>query len=60
MALAARSKGDSARRFGVNGMPTSVLIGADGKVLAVHQKFKDTDRMQLEALFIGAPGTLPR
>lgn len=59
-ALAARAKGDSARRFGVKGIPASVLIGADAKVLAVHQGFKDTDRMQLEALFIGALGTLPR
>jgi cytochrome c biogenesis protein CcmG/thiol:disulfide interchange protein DsbE len=47
-------KGESAKRFEVKGMPTSVLIGADGKVLAVHQGFKDDDRKELEAKFASA------
>jgi cytochrome c biogenesis protein CcmG, thiol:disulfide interchange protein DsbE len=40
--------GQSAKQVGVKGMPTSVLIGADGKVLAVHQGFKAADRAELE------------
>ena len=48
------AKGESAKRFEVKGMPTSVLIGADGKVLAVHQGFKDEDRKVLEAKFASA------
>jgi cytochrome c biogenesis protein CcmG, thiol:disulfide interchange protein DsbE len=41
--------GQSAKAVGVKGMPTSVLIGADGKVLAIHQGFKAADRAELEA-----------
>ena len=54
------AKGDLARHFGVKGMPTSVLIGPDGKVLAVHQGFKDEDRKELEAKFAAALGTLTK
>jgi cytochrome c biogenesis protein CcmG, thiol:disulfide interchange protein DsbE len=48
------AKGDTAKRFEVKGMPSSVLIGADGKVLAVHRGFKDEDRAELEAKFASA------
>ena len=48
------AKGDTAKQFGVKGMPTSVLIGPDGKVLAIHQGFKDEDRKELEAMFASA------
>ena len=48
------AKGDTAKQFGVKGMPTSVLIGPDGKVIAVHQGFKDEDRKDLEAKFASA------
>ena len=54
------AKGDSAKQFGVKGMPTSVLIGPDGKVLAVHQGFKDEDRKELEAKFVNALGALAK
>ena len=47
-ALAFDAKGDSAKRFGIKGMPTSVLIGKDGKVLLVHQGFREEDRKDLE------------
>ncbi len=47
--LAFDAKADSAKRFGVKGMPTSVLIGRDGKVLAVHSGFRDEERKELEA-----------
>ncbi|RPH46527.1 MAG: TlpA family protein disulfide reductase [Burkholderiales bacterium] len=41
--------GDSARRYAVRAMPTSVLIGADGRVRTVHAGFRDADRPTLEA-----------
>lgn len=42
------AKGLSPRSYGVKGMPTSVLIGSDGKVLAVHAGFKEEERATLE------------
>jgi cytochrome c biogenesis protein CcmG, thiol:disulfide interchange protein DsbE len=41
-------KGALAERYHVNGMPTSVLIGRDGKALTVHQGFRSKDRDALE------------
>jgi cytochrome c biogenesis protein CcmG/thiol:disulfide interchange protein DsbE len=41
--------GDTARRFSVKAMPTPVLIGADGRVLATHAGLRDADRDALEA-----------
>lgn len=41
--------GDSPRLFGVKAMPTSLLIGADGRVLLQHDGFRDSDRPTLEA-----------
>ena len=48
-ALAFDPAGVSARRFGVLGMPSSVLIGPDGRVLYVHRGFRLDDRAELEA-----------
>lgn len=45
---------ESARRFAVRAMPTSVLIGADGHVRAVQTGFPDGDRAPLEALLRAA------
>lgn len=42
------AKGSSPEAYGLKGMPTSYLIGPDGKVLMVHQSFKDSDRAELE------------
>jgi cytochrome c biogenesis protein CcmG, thiol:disulfide interchange protein DsbE len=42
------SKGASPKSYGIKGMPSSVLIGPDGKVLAVHAGFKDEERADLE------------
>lgn len=53
-AIAFDAKADSAKRFGVKGMPTSVLIGRDGKVLAVHSGFKEEERKELEGRFTAA------
>jgi thiol-disulfide isomerase/thioredoxin len=47
-AVAFDPKGEAPRRFGVKGMPTSVLVGADGRVLAVHQGFREDERAELE------------
>lgn len=41
-------EGKTPKAYGIKGMPTSVLIGADGKVLMVHQGFKDENRDELE------------
>jgi thiol-disulfide isomerase/thioredoxin len=48
-AIAFDAKGDSAKRYAVKGMPTSVLIGPTGQVLAVHNGFRDSQRAELEA-----------
>lgn len=41
-------KGASPKAYGVKGMPTSILIGPDGRVLAVHSGFRDEQRDELE------------
>jgi peroxiredoxin len=41
-------KGGSAKAFGVKGMPTSYLIGRDGKVIYQHMGFNDEGRVKLE------------
>jgi cytochrome c biogenesis protein CcmG, thiol:disulfide interchange protein DsbE len=51
------AKGDSARRFDVKGMPSSYLIGRDGKVFAAHKGFKEEDRQDLESRIAQALGT---
>lgn len=40
--------GKTPRTYAIKGMPTSVLIGPDGKVLMVHSGFKDEQRVDLE------------
>ncbi|MEK8046609.1 TlpA family protein disulfide reductase [Ideonella margarita] len=42
-------KGDTPKRYGVKGMPTSVLIGPDGRVLLTHSGFRPDDKAELEA-----------
>ena len=51
--------GDAPTRYGVKGMPTSVLVGADGKVLAVHAGFNETDAAALEDLIRSHLGVAP-
>jgi thiol-disulfide isomerase/thioredoxin len=43
------SKGETPTAYGAKGMPTSYLIGADGKVLAVHTGFNPGDVPELDA-----------
>lgn len=52
--IAFDAAGDSAKRFGVKGMPTSVLIGPDGKVLYMHTGFRNEERAQLEGRIAAA------
>lgn len=40
--------GKSPRLYAIKGMPTSVLIGPDGKVLSMHSGFKSESRAELE------------
>jgi thiol-disulfide isomerase/thioredoxin len=37
------------KTYAIKGMPTSVLIGPDGKVISVHNGFKAEQRAELEA-----------
>lgn len=48
------SKGVTPRQYGVKGMPTSFLIGRDGKVLAQHKGFNNSDRDELEKKILSA------
>jgi peroxiredoxin len=41
--------GKTPKTYAIKGMPTSVLIGADGKVISVHSGFKPEQRSELEA-----------
>jgi thiol-disulfide isomerase/thioredoxin len=52
--LAFDSKGDTPRAYGVKGMPTSVLVGADGKVIDHHSGFHDEERKALEDAIVAA------
>ena len=40
--------GQSASQYKLKGMPSSYLIGRDGKVYASHVGFRDKDKLQLE------------
>ncbi len=54
--LAFDAKGDSAKRFEVKGMPSSFLVGRDGRVVALHRGFRDEERKEIEALIAQAVG----
>jgi cytochrome c biogenesis protein CcmG, thiol:disulfide interchange protein DsbE len=41
-------KGVTPKQFGIKGMPSSVLLDVNGKVIAQHTGFKDADKAQLE------------
>ncbi|MBP6764719.1 MAG: TlpA family protein disulfide reductase [Rubrivivax sp.] len=58
--LAFDPAGDSARRYAVQGMPSSVLIGADGLVLQQHSGFRDEDRAGREAAIVAALARVTR
>jgi cytochrome c biogenesis protein CcmG, thiol:disulfide interchange protein DsbE len=50
------AKGESAKRFDVKAMPSSVIVGRDGKVVAVHRGFRAEDREEIERLVASALG----
>lgn len=54
--LAFDPSAEAARRFGIKAMPSSVLLGADGKVIATHAGFRDEDVAPLEARIAAALG----
>lgn len=53
-AVAYDPKGDSARRYQIKGMPSSVLVGADGKVIKLHAGFREDERKALEDAIVAA------
>jgi cytochrome c biogenesis protein CcmG, thiol:disulfide interchange protein DsbE len=46
--IAYDAKGVTPKAYGIKGMPSSVLLDADGKVLFQHTGFRESDRAQLE------------
>ncbi|WP_308936681.1 choice-of-anchor D domain-containing protein [Duganella radicis] len=48
--------GTAPRTYGIKGMPSSVLIGPDGKVLYEHSGFRPADREALESRIKAALG----
>jgi thiol-disulfide isomerase/thioredoxin len=42
------AKGDTARRFEVKAMPSSLVIGRDGRVAVLHKGFREEDRSELD------------
>lgn len=55
-AVAFDASGATPRAYGVKGMPSSVLIGPDGKVLYEHSGFRAADREALESRIKAALG----
>lgn len=53
-AVAFDERGEVPRRYAIKGMPTSVLIGADGRVLGRHVGFREDDKPVLEAAIVDA------
>lgn len=47
-------KGESARRVGIRAMPSSVLLGPDGRVLWQHSGFREEEAQALEARIAAA------
>ena len=48
------AQGETPKRYAIKGMPTSVLIGPDGRVIQMHSGFRDEDRKALEDAIAGA------
>jgi cytochrome c biogenesis protein CcmG/thiol:disulfide interchange protein DsbE len=48
------AQGDSPKRYQIKGMPSSVLVGPDGKVIKVHSGFRPEERQELEAAIVAA------
>lgn len=50
--------GTTPRSYGIKGMPSSVLIGPDGRVLYEHSGFRDADKSVLEEKIKSSLGML--
>ncbi len=57
--IAYDAAGVSAQQYHIKGMPSSILIGPDGKVLSVHAGFNAAARAELEQQIILALGVTP-
>lgn len=55
-AIAYDPAGAAPRSYGIKGMPSSVLVGPDGKVLYEHSGFRPADRAALEGRIQAALG----
>lgn len=53
------AKGATPQAFGVKGMPTSVLVGPDGKILDVESGFNESQAAAREQLIRAAIGAQP-
>jgi cytochrome c biogenesis protein CcmG, thiol:disulfide interchange protein DsbE len=42
------AKGDFPKKYGIKGMPSSVLVGPDGQVIWAHTGFKEDEAKELE------------
>jgi thiol-disulfide isomerase/thioredoxin len=51
------ASGDSAKRYEVKGMPSSYLVGRDGKITSSHKGFHEQDRAELESRITKVLGT---
>jgi len=51
------TNGESAKRFEVKGMPSSYLVGRDGKIASAHKGFHEEDRKELESRIVQTLGT---
>lgn len=52
------SRGQTPSRYQIKGMPSSVLIGANGQVIRVHAGFRQEERKAQEDAIVAALGTL--
>lgn len=50
--------GATPRAYGIKGMPSSVVVGPDGKVLYLHAGFRHADRAELESVIKNALGVM--
>jgi thiol-disulfide isomerase/thioredoxin len=48
------AQGDTPKRYQIKGMPSSVLVGPDGKVIKVHTGFRADERKELEDAIVAA------
>lgn len=55
--IAFDADGTSPKQYAIKGMPSSVLIGRDGRIISIHQGFKKSDEAVLERAIVAALGS---